>query len=139
MIRRPPRATRTDTLFPYTTLFRSAADFHDRHRETYGHSNPGERVQLVSLRLSAVGTLDRLRLRHLPDRLDHSRDRRRSVWFRESGFIDCAVRWRDGLAAGERLDGPTVVESVDATLVVPPGWLAEVDGDGFIVMCRVAA
>src|SRR3546814_14105887 len=27
MIRRPPRSTRTDTLFPYTTLFRSA----DRH------------------------------------------------------------------------------------------------------------
>src|SRR3546814_18523467 len=26
MIRRPPRATRTDTLFPYTTLFRSKAD-----------------------------------------------------------------------------------------------------------------
>src|SRR3546814_15136780 len=27
MIRRPPRSTRTDTLFPYTTLFRSTA-FH---------------------------------------------------------------------------------------------------------------
>src|SRR3546814_19059839 len=26
MIRRPPRSTRTDTLFPYTTLFRSKAD-----------------------------------------------------------------------------------------------------------------
>src|SRR3546814_15156536 len=26
MIRRPPRSTRTDTLFPYTTLFRSATD-----------------------------------------------------------------------------------------------------------------
>src|SRR3546814_5041287 len=26
MIRRPPRATRTDTLFPYTTLFRSLGD-----------------------------------------------------------------------------------------------------------------
>src|SRR3546814_8401407 len=26
MIRRPPRSTRTDTLFPYTTLFRSEAD-----------------------------------------------------------------------------------------------------------------
>src|SRR3546814_5070066 len=26
MIRRPPRSTRTDTLFPYTTLFRSLAD-----------------------------------------------------------------------------------------------------------------
>src|SRR3546814_1956450 len=27
MIRRPPRSTRTDTLFPYTTLFRSATTF----------------------------------------------------------------------------------------------------------------
>src|SRR3546814_9989911 len=36
MIRRPPRSTRTDTLFPYTTLFRS----HRRHR-----------VQLFELRL----------------------------------------------------------------------------------------
>src|SRR3546814_15256200 len=27
MIRRPPSTTRTDTLFPYTTLFRSAAEF----------------------------------------------------------------------------------------------------------------
>src|SRR3546814_5387499 len=26
MIRRPPRSTRTDTLFPYTTLFRSSLD-----------------------------------------------------------------------------------------------------------------
>src|SRR3546814_15187631 len=26
MIRRPPRSTRTDTLFPYTTLFRSSAE-----------------------------------------------------------------------------------------------------------------
>src|SRR3546814_6200743 len=33
MIRRPPSSTRTDTLFPYTTLFRSARStqgFHDR-------------------------------------------------------------------------------------------------------------
>src|SRR3546814_14878158 len=31
MIRRPPRSTRTDTLFPYTTLFRSGWSFADRH------------------------------------------------------------------------------------------------------------
>src|SRR3546814_2393599 len=29
MIRRPPRSTRTDTLFPYTTLFRSLSDVGD--------------------------------------------------------------------------------------------------------------
>src|SRR3546814_1157383 len=35
MSRRPPRSTRTDTLFPYTTLFRSARGFRkalERHR-----------------------------------------------------------------------------------------------------------
>src|SRR3546814_4221221 len=46
MIRRPPRSTRTDTLFPYTTLFRSlrrpaviepAADRADRHRQDHRH------------------------------------------------------------------------------------------------------
>src|SRR3546814_3969506 len=37
MIRRPPRSTRTDTLFPYTTLFRSA-----RHRD---HQDRRARVQ----------------------------------------------------------------------------------------------
>ena len=93
----------------------------------------------MNLRLSAVGTLERLRLRHLPERPDRARDRTRSVWFRETGFVDTAVRWRDGLVAGDSLDGPAIVESVDATLVVPPGWHADVDGDGFIVMRRQVA
>src|SRR3546814_3344597 len=35
MIRRPPRSTRTDTLFPYTTLFRSP-DLRARQRELVG-------------------------------------------------------------------------------------------------------
>src|SRR3546814_9852469 len=44
MIRRPPRSTRTDTLFPYTTLFRShfrqgifVEVVHDGHRGILGH------------------------------------------------------------------------------------------------------
>src|SRR3546814_12479334 len=32
MRRRPPRSTRTDTLFPYTTLFRSGVTFDSQHR-----------------------------------------------------------------------------------------------------------
>src|SRR3546814_5841402 len=37
MIRRPPRSTRTDTLFPYTTLFRSAVDRPRGVRRGAGH------------------------------------------------------------------------------------------------------
>src|SRR3546814_6714165 len=51
MIRRPPRSTRTDTLFPYTTLFRSdlgreaAADAGDG--ESHGH--PLERARFADV------------------------------------------------------------------------------------------
>src|SRR3546814_14656642 len=38
MIRRPPGSTRTDTLFPYTTLFRSAASRQTTEPETYAPS-----------------------------------------------------------------------------------------------------
>src|SRR3546814_11218726 len=36
MIRRPPRSTRTDTLFPYTTLFRSALEWVKRNIGAFG-------------------------------------------------------------------------------------------------------
>src|SRR3546814_3459076 len=79
MIRRPPRSTRTDTLFPYTTLFRSqrhlvddgvlAGDL-DRHRIDIGrngaaaecapggkgeHPRAGAKVKDVAERRSACG------------------------------------------------------------------------------------
>src|SRR3546814_20040194 len=52
MIRRPPRSTRTDTLFPYTTLFRSARL---RHLADRG-GRRGRRV-----RLPRVDVADRVR------------------------------------------------------------------------------
>src|SRR3546814_14848516 len=42
MIRRPPRSTRTDTLFPYTTLFRSTMGM-------IGHERTGEELTTISL------------------------------------------------------------------------------------------
>src|SRR3546814_10306198 len=44
MIRRPPRSTRTDTLFPYTTLFRSRGAGRDARRGDRGRRlyDPGE-------------------------------------------------------------------------------------------------
>src|SRR3546814_7406713 len=40
MIRRPPRSTRTDTLFPYTTLFRSSPTSRDGPRRGFGRTHP---------------------------------------------------------------------------------------------------
>src|SRR3546814_16959508 len=52
MIRRPPRSTRTDTLFPYTTLFRSGDDIVGAHRRDH---------RAVSLDNPAFGRRDEAR------------------------------------------------------------------------------
>src|SRR3546814_12880419 len=62
MIRRPPRSTRTDTLFPYTTLFRSFAPgrhLAQRPRRLAGIGRDQEFGALGALRIGASG-LDRL-------------------------------------------------------------------------------
>src|SRR3546814_13559681 len=52
MTPRPPRSTRTDTLFPYTTLFRSLADIAAEIGR--GRAAVAERVTLLGLRRSSV-------------------------------------------------------------------------------------
>src|SRR3546814_8744515 len=70
MIRRPPRSTRTDTLFPYTTLFRSLALREgDRIRWTANDKARGlfnsalARVATVESGAIVVETADRQQLR----------------------------------------------------------------------------
>src|SRR3546814_14809396 len=67
MIRRPPRSTRTDTLFPYTTLFRSsgalAGSRHRRGRRpprlVPRASGPAVTPPLDKLKIERVGPGDR--------------------------------------------------------------------------------
>src|SRR3546814_5467636 len=50
MIRRPPRSTRTDTLFPYTTLFRSQVAYLDlggSGNETHAHLAADGRITIM--------------------------------------------------------------------------------------------
>src|SRR3546814_8702272 len=53
MIRRPPRSTRTDTLFPYTTLFRSTAGA--QCRAFSPEATPSGRVAAASRRVRTGG------------------------------------------------------------------------------------
>src|SRR3546814_4246492 len=58
MIRRPPRSTRTDTLFPYTTLFRSVARGHQAGRAAIDAERSDWHVhKLVTRRSPARGAL----------------------------------------------------------------------------------
>src|SRR3546814_2512400 len=69
MIRRPPRSTRTDTLFPYTTLFRSQAEHQARQRRAHEvgkaardqrlQAQPGDHRPLVGRKIAGDRHLDR--------------------------------------------------------------------------------
>src|SRR3546814_5488169 len=94
MIRRPPRSTRTDTLFPYTTLFRSVVE-HVAHQS----------VALVHAQLGAVGGGDARRvlaavLQHGQSVVQRCRDFSGSDDADDAAHGGSAVCWRESGAAG---------------------------------------
>jgi N-methylhydantoinase A len=117
------------------SLDAAMAAFHAKHELTYGHANRNEPVQLVNLRLTAIGRLPALPLAR-PGDAAAARVRSRDVWFAACGFVSTPVHWRPGLAEGSVVTGPAIVEAVDSTTVVPPGWTARVDDMGFMRLTR---
>jgi N-methylhydantoinase A len=112
-----------------------AEAFHAKHAQTYGHANRAEPVQLVNLRVTALGRLPALTLAQRADP-DSARLRERDVWFAGAGFIATPVHWRPGLLPGTLLAGPAIIEALDSTTVVPPGWAARFDEFGCIRLAR---
>jgi N-methylhydantoinase A len=121
------------------SLARLAADFHAKHRQTYGHASPDEAVQLVNLRVAAVGRLEGLDVARetaavSPPAKASAPAASREAYFKETGPVRCDVIPREALADGARRAGPLIIEAMDATVVVPPGWHVSADARGFITL-----
>jgi N-methylhydantoinase A len=118
-------------------LAQVAEAFHDLHRRTYGHDNRSEPVQLVNVRLTAIGAIPPLAVRDKPAAPGSDAVKtRRPLWFRATGAIEADVLDRARMAAGLVTKGPAVIESLESTILVPPGWQARMDDDGFVVLTR---
>jgi N-methylhydantoinase A len=124
-------------LFDRDALDEVAESFHERHRLTYGHDNRAEPVQLVSVRLTAIGAIPPLGVREVPalagtDPLEG----RREAWFRGHGAVTAGVYARERMPAGFAVAGPAVIESLESTILVPPAWQARMTDDGFVILSR---
>src|SRR3546814_6350234 len=65
MLRRPPRSTRTDTLFPYTTLFRSGSRFQLRYPYFRRHpARDGSTARMCGVGTDQVGPIHSVAGRH---------------------------------------------------------------------------
>ena len=114
-----------------------AETFHAKHQQTYGHANRVELVQLVNLRVTALGRLPNVRIMQRADRAK-ARETERAVWFADAGMMTTPVLWRDGLLCGTQIAGPAIIEALDSTVLVPPGWQAGVDTEGYLRIGRAA-
>ena len=110
--------------------------FHEKHANTYGHANKEERIQIVTLRLSAKAKLPELKIRQSTktDLADTTKKRFREVWFEKAGKSTTAVFDRANIQLGTTIEGPAIVESLESTLVIPPDWTALMDTNGFIIL-----
>ena len=114
-----------------------AAAFHHRHRETYGHAHRAEPVQIVNVRVTAVGAIAPLRIRQEPAAAGSDAVKaRRAVFFKATGMTEAHIYVRARMPAGLAVSGPAVIESLESTTLVPPGWQARLNGDGFLFLAR---
>ena len=108
-----------------------AAGFAAAHQRLYGFVAEDDPMQLVTFRAEATGIVRKAELRPTaeagPDPRRAERGRR-DVWLPEvGGIVSCRIYDRDGLAAGNRIEGPAIVEQMDATTLIVPGTHATVD------------
>ena len=108
-----------------------AAAFHDRHEQTYGHARRDEPVQMVNVRLSAVGRIPPIRVAQATGSGEAEKGTR-TVWFRSHGAVEAGVLDRARMAANQTVAGPAIIESLESTILIPPGWTGRMDADGFI-------
>ena len=115
--------------------------FHIEHDRAYGYSAPTEPVEFVNLRLTAIGKIAKPRLRELEgDNTDIAAAQKatRSVYFAESdGYVECPIYDRYLLGPSCVLTGPAIVEEIDSTTVIHPGYSAQVDRFGNLILTRI--
>ena len=115
------------------------ARFHAEHEREYGFMGPNEPVELVALRLTAVGRIPKPPVRTIEGSRDasHAVKTTRPAYFAESnGWIDCSIYDRYALSPESRIIGPAIVEEVDSTTVIHPGYEAAVDRYGNLLLRR---
>ena len=149
-VRVPAPAGPVDTRFVHAVV----SAFHDGHERLYGYcyrDDPRHAVEWVNLRVSGIGPIRRPELARLDTGVgdvDRACTGTRPVYFPAhdvgpggpaSGWSDTPLYRRDDLRAGDRVDGPAVLEEYGSTIPVHPGYTAAVDELANVVVTRSRA
>ena len=113
-------------------------NFHERHRREYGFNFPGDPVEIINLRVTATGAIPTRPHTSVPagdgDPAAAATGTRSVVFGGEDGHAEHVVPTYDRalLRAGDVLPSPAIVNEMDSTVVISPGWNGVVAPDGTI-------
>ncbi len=120
-----------DTDLTVDTVTQVRKRFAAEHERLYGYAAHEDAVQAITFRVRAIGEVARAELVRSPlgePDAGAAVTTTREVYLPEcGGFTDCPVYDRALLRPGHRIEGPAVVEQVDATPLLLPGDVATVD------------
>lgn len=121
---------------PSSSLSHIAAKFNQLHHKTFGHSDPGAELELVNVRLSALGVVSKVQLPVLESRSDSLGDaeiEKRQVFF-NGQFLECPTYERNKIPISSPFKGPAILEEFGTTTIVFPEWQAEADIFGNLIL-----
>jgi N-methylhydantoinase A len=115
-----------------------ASRYHKRHEEIYGYSAPDETVEVVNIRLRAIGLMAKpcFAERAGPHDYEGSVDKRLVYFEDDNSWVETPVYSRSSIGEGFSREGPAVIEQYDSTTVVYPGWDIRVDRFGVLHLRR---
>ena len=113
------------------SIERVAENFEAAHRQRFGFASEGNSIELVTLRLEALGLVDKTEPSRAPAHA-HSKppepQDRREVWLSEAGGpVVCPIYSRSDILPGQTIAGPAVVEQMDTTTLILPEMLVRSD------------
>ncbi|GAB4215639.1 MAG: hydantoinase/oxoprolinase family protein [Roseiflexaceae bacterium] len=121
-----------------------AGRFHALHERRYGHAMTARPIEAVLLRMRAISARPPLALAPAEESAPRTGPLLPAATVHAALSAEHAARAATPVYAradtrpGDRIPGPAVITQLDATTVVPPGWAAEVDAGGNLVLMRNA-
>jgi len=116
-------------------IARVSAAFHEAHRITFGHANESAQIWLKELRAHVVGEMPKPRLAPLQAKTMAASGSARTLRLFGRAFTAVVI---DRAAIEGTVAGPAIINQMDTTTLVPPGWQARRIGAGALVLECVA-
>ncbi len=126
--------------FEITVPFMEDTDFlnkfHQAHKRLYSYSHPDRPVEIVNIRLKAVGKTHKIKLKRIPQK-NHGTEQallnKQNIYYKET-HEECPVFDRSLLRPGNKITGPALIVDYESTTFVPSDFKSEIDEHFNIVL-----